>query len=218
MSQNPPIQILLVDDQKMWLEALPALLSDVAELAIAGIAASGTEALRWCAQTKPDLVLLDLAMAEMDGLETLEALLNMYPDLKTLLLTNHDDVALIMDGLVGGAMGVVLKGSSKSELVHAIRQAYDGHYYCDPLIFGKIVEHFRQQGNIRPKDETPCPLTAREREIIALKAQGKTNKDIAEQLFLSEHTINTHTKNILSKMEAKNTVEAIAKGRKAGCF
>lgn len=218
MPEYPPIRLLLVDDQQMWLEALPALLSSAEEVEIVGLASGGVEALRLCSQEKPDLVLLDMAMPDMDGLETLGKLLALQAGIKVLFLTTYDDVSLIMEGLVGGAQGVVLKGSSKSELLRAIKQVHEGNYYCDPQVFGKIVEYFRQHGKLKLRADTTCPLTSREREVLALKAQGKTNKDIAEELFLSEHTVNTHMKNVLSKLDAKNTVEAIDKGRQAGCL
>jgi len=220
MPNTPPIRILLVDDQQMWLEALPALLSSTEELKIVGLATGGEEAVRLCEQEKPELVLLDMAMPDMDGLEALGKLLALQAGIKVLFLTTYDDVSLIMDGLVGGALGVVLKGSSKSELLRAIKQVHLGNYYCDPQVFGKIVEYFRQHGKLKLKlrADTSCPLTSREREVLSLKAEGKTNKDIAEALFLSEHTVNTHMKNVLSKLESKNTVEAIDKGRQAGCL
>ncbi|HMQ63077.1 MAG TPA: response regulator transcription factor [Flavilitoribacter sp.] len=205
-AESQPIRILIADDQRMWLEALTALLSTIPGFEVAGTVTSGEKALAFCRHNPlPDLILLDLGMPEMDGFETMEKLLAFRPELKIIMLTVHEDFASIQESLQKGARGYVLKISSKEELEESIRQVYSGNRYFDARVRDIITE-----GMMSPvKKNGPSPLTPRETEVLGMLAEGRTSGELAKELFLSVNTIETHRKNILAKLGAKNIVEAI---------
>lgn len=209
MTDTRKIRILIVDDQQMWLEALTALLSTIDGLEVSGRVTDGEKALAFCRQELPDLVLLDLGLQGMDGFEILEKLIQEHDDLKIIMLTVHEDYASIQESLQKGARGYVLKISSKEELEDAIRVVHAGKRYFDERVRDIITESMT--GPV--KKLGPSPLTPRETEVLTLLAAGKTSGELAKELYLSINTIETHRKNILAKLNAKNIVEAIQMGK-----
>lgn len=173
-AESQPIRILIADDQRMWLEALTALLSTIPGFEVAGTVTSGEKALAFCRHNPlPDLILLDLGMPEMDGFETMEKLLASRPELKIIMLTVHEDFASIQESLQKGARGYVLKISSKEELEESIRQVYSGNRYFDARVRDIITE-----GMMSPvKKNGPSPLTPGKRRSWAcwLKAGPAAN-------------------------------------------
>lgn len=213
-----PIRIALIDDHKMWLEALTALLSGVEEVEVVGVAAGGREGLELCLREQPSQVLLDLRMPDMDGMEVLERLLGRQPDAKVIFLTERDDPSFIMEGLAKGIKGYVLKGSSKEDLTRAFREVEAGHYFFDPQVLTRLVLLLLERPQVALGTSGDCPLTPREKEVLALIAEGKSTAEIAEMLCIAINTVDSHRKNIFSKLDAKNAVEAVNKGRELHCI
>ncbi|MCO6480351.1 MAG: response regulator transcription factor [Phaeodactylibacter sp.] len=213
-----PIRVILVDDHKMWLEALSVLLSDIQGVEVVGVAASGGEGLEVCRREKPDQVLLDLRMPDMDGLEVMEQLLAEQPEVKIIFLTEHDDPFYIQEGLAKGVRGYVLKSSPKEYLARAFHEVQAGHYFFDPDILDRLVNRLISQAEVIVDFDGDCPLTSREKEVLALMAEGKSNAGIAGILCISVATVESHRKNIYSKFDVKNAVEAINKGRELNCI
>lgn len=212
----PHIRLALIDDHQMWLQALAALLSDVEEVEVVGAADSGRQGLELCRREKPDQVLLDLRMPDMDGLEVLSHLLAEQPEIKVIFLTEHDDPFFIQEGLAKGVKGYVLKGSSKKYLLRAFREVQAGHYFFDPIVLDRLVSRLISQPE-GGRYDGDCPLTRREREILALIAEGKSTAEIADILCIAPATVESHRKNIYSKLDVKNAVEAVNRGRESGC-
>ncbi|MCO6489586.1 MAG: response regulator transcription factor [Phaeodactylibacter sp.] len=217
MAQKP-IRIALIDDQQMWLEALTALLSGMSEVEVAGVATGGRAGLELCLREKPDQVLLDLRMPDMDGLEVLERLLDRQPEARVVFLTAHDDPFFIQEGLAKGVKGYVLKGSSKEYLARAFQEVQAGHYFFDPPILARLVSLLVERPEAILKNNEGCPLTTREREVLSLIAEGKTTAGIADMLCIAVNTVDSHRKNIFSKLDVKNAVEAANKGRNLNCI
>ncbi len=209
MKDKETIRILIVDDQQMWLEALTALLSTIDGLEVSGKVTDGEKALEFCKLNQPDLILLDLGLTGMDGFETLEKLMQQNGELNVIMLTVHEDYASIQESMQKGARGYVLKISSKEELEEAIRVVHSGKRYFDARVRDIITDSMT--GPV--KKQGPSPLTPRETEVLSLLAAGKTSGDLARELYLSINTIETHRKNILAKLNAKNIVEAIQMGK-----
>lgn len=202
-----PIKVLIVDDVRMFVDSLSALLNTMEGLEVCGKALSGKEALDCCREIMPDVVLLDISMPEQDGMATMLQLKGYWPNLRIIMLTIDDDYASIQECLQKGAMGYVLKDNDVELLHHAIVEVAAGRRYFDPRALDLIVNGV-MNANASSKNG-PAPLTRREVEVLKLLALGKTSDSIAQELFLSHHTIETHRKNILSKMGAKNMTEAV---------
>lgn len=202
----PPIKVLIVDDVRMFVDSLSTLLNTMEGIEVCGKALSGSEALECCRQALPDAVLLDISMPEQDGMATLLQLKAYWPNLPVIMLTIDDDYASIQECLQKGATGYVLKDNDVEILRHAIMEVAAGRRYFDPQVLNLIVGGVTTSNTAK---SGPPPLTRREVEVLKLLAGGKTSERIAQELFLSHHTIETHRKNILSKLGAKNMTEAV---------
>lgn len=221
-SDPPSIKLVIVDDVRMFAEGLSALLGTISQLEVAGIALSGEEALQLCAETRPDVILMDISMPKQDGITSMQQLLSIDPSYKVLMLTVDDDFASISESLQKGARGYVLKENDLEELYRAIREVAAGRRYFDPRVADAMVEHLPDFLANRAKssktDSDDCPLTPREKDILQLMSEGKTSDAIAKTCFLSIHTVETHRKNILGKLGASNAAEAILLGKKHSCI
>lgn len=216
--QDGPIRIAIVDDQQMWLEALTALLSGLPKIKIVGVATGGQEGLDLCLREKPSQVLLDLRMPGMDGLQVLEALAVRQPSTKVIFLTGHDDPVSILDGLTKGVRGYILKGSSQAYLSRAFEEVEAGHYFFDPPVLTRLVKLLIERPQLALETTTDCPLTTREKEVLSLLAEGKTTSKIADLLCIAPNTVDSHRKNIFSKLDANNVIEAVNRGRENQCI
>lgn len=204
------LRLIIVDDQQLFLDGISALLNACPEVAVVGLANSGEMAIELIEQLDPEIVLLDLSMPNIDGLEMLVRLAPYLPKLKVLMLTVHEDFSLIKECLQKGASGYILKINGKDELLRAILDVAAGRRYLDP----KVMEMFIDQ----PTTDNPTiggvaapalVLTKREREVLSQLAEGKTSSEIASILFISINTVDTHRKNIIAKLEAKNITDAV---------
>ncbi|TDA65820.1 MAG: response regulator transcription factor [Clostridia bacterium] len=200
-----PIKVLLVDDHQLIRDGLRKFISLAPEKAVvAGEVASGREAVAAAVNLQPDVVLLDINLPDQDGVATLQRLRQVLPQVKVIILTVYDDEAHVLEAVKAGANGYLLKDISPDELVAALEQAAAGQTPMPPRITGKVVRELRRVS----QENTHIPLTPREIEVLRLVAQGKSNKAIAETLFVSEKTVKTHLTNIFRKLEARDRTEA----------
>ncbi len=196
------IRVLVADDHPLYREGIVFALEQAPNIEIVGQAGSAQETVELAQRIRPDLVLLDIAMPG-DGLEALKALQRACPKVKVAVLTAFDDEDLVRQCLRLGAQGYIVKGITGSELLHAIERIAQGERYITPELAARVLTE-----SITSPPEPHESLTEREREILILLAQGKSNKEIATQLFLSEKTVKHHISNIFRKLQVRNRVEA----------
>jgi two-component system, NarL family, response regulator LiaR len=198
-----PIRVLLVDDHTMLRRGLATFLKVYDDMQLAGEAENGTEAIQRCAETKPDVVLMDLVMPGMDGVMATRAIRQQFPIVQVIALTSFKEWKLIKNALEAGAIGYLLKDVSAEELAQAIRAAHFGRATLSPEATQALVQNAQQP---------PTPgleLTKREREVLALMVDGLNNTQIAGRLKVSPSTIKSHVSNILSKLGAASRTEAV---------
>ena len=203
---NDKIRVYLADDHELVRRGLTALLSTESDLEIVGVGADGQEAVWQVAELKPDVILLDLQMPRVGGIEAITEIKASDPNARILVLTSFGDDEMVFSAIQAGALGYLLKDSSPQELVQAIKNVYAGLLFLDPEIALKVIREINKPlANRQPTQE---PLTVRETEILRLVARGLTNNDIAEQLVVSERTVRTHLSNILAKLHLANRTQA----------
>lgn len=213
------IKILIVDDQSLFREALKTLLNASSEFEIVGDASNGEEALRMVLQHSPDVVLMDLRMPIMDGVDATRRILQMNKPTKVIVLTTFDDDENVFEALRAGAVGYLLKDVSSEKLYEAIKAANQGEYFLLPSITAKVVSEFSRISKPAPRHQDaflPDPLSPREIEIIRLVATGASNKEIAEKLVISEGTVKNHLSSILSKLSVRDRMQAVLKAKELG--
>jgi len=213
-----PITILLVDDQPLFREGLRTLLSVRPDLKVVGEAGDGEEAIKLCRTLKPAVVLMDLQMPVLDGVEATRRLHHEQPDSRVIVLTTFDDDEMVFDGLRAGALGYLLKDAPSEKLAEAIRAAARGESFLQPSIAAKVVAEFARLTTKRspPAQALIEPLSDREQEILALIATGATNREIGNQLFLAEGTVKNHVTNVLGKLGVRDRTQAALKAREMG--
>ncbi len=204
-SGETAIRVLVVDDHTIIRRGMKAVLELVPDIRIIGEAANGLEAVRLAEQFHPDVILMDLVMPELDGIEATRRIKASQPDARILVLTTFTGEEMIFPAIKAGALGYQLKDSSPEALVEAIRAVYHGEPSLHPLIARKVLQEL-----LTPSEKPPTtdPLTQREVEVLRLIAQGCENKEIAEKLVISEATTRTHVSNILSKLHLASRTQA----------
>lgn len=213
------IKVLICDDQSLFREALRTLLSSYSDLEVVGEAANGEESLRLAVSVSPDIALMDLRMPVMDGVEATRRINQLGKGIKVIVLTTFDDDETVFEGLRAGAVGYLLKDVSSEKLVEAIKAANNGEYFLLPSITAKVVSEFSKISKPvrKQKDELiPDPLSPREIEILKIVATGASNREIAEQLFISEGTVKNHLSSILSKLGVRDRMQAILRAKEYG--
>lgn len=214
----PRIRVLIADDQALFREGLRTLLSTRPEVEVVGEAANGLEALAMAAQLQPAVVLMDLQMPEMDGIQATVRMRDRHPDIPVLVLTTFDDDANLFGALRAGAAGYLLKDVSSDTLVAALLAATRGESFLQSTVTGRVVAAFArlmEEGGVRA-DALVLPLSPREREILALLGTGASNKEIADRVNLAEGTVKNHVTNILSKLDVRDRTQAALRARQLG--
>lgn len=217
-TKTQTLHILLVDDQRLMREGLRTLIELEPGMQVVGEAGDGREALAVFETLRPDVVLMDVRMPDMDGVEATRTLVERWPDAKVIILTTFDDDEYVFEGLRAGALGYLLKDVSIQELADAIRAVAAGGVLIEPSVARKVVAEFARLIDPKPKaaDELDEPLSPREQEILRLLAHGLTNREIASRLYLAEGTVKNYVTNILGKVGARDRTQAALRAREMG--
>ena len=202
------IRILLADDHTILRSGIRALLENEPGLSVIGEAEDGRAAVSMACKLKPDVVLMDIAMPLLNGLEATRQIKIQCPDVKVLVLSMHDNEEYIRQALEAGAMGYILKDAAPGELIGAIRSVYRGEAVLSPAVTRLVIEDYLRWGGTRPQDDTDS-LSPREREVLQLIAEGYTNKQIAEILSISIKTVQAHRNNLMQKLDLHDRGELI---------
>jgi DNA-binding NarL/FixJ family response regulator len=214
MDDNP-IDLLIVDDSEAARKGLKALLKPVMDVRLVGEASGGQEAIALAEQLQPDIILMDLYMPDINGIEATRQIVNTSPHIAILVITMYDDDGSVFAAMQAGARGYLLKGASKSEMLRAIRDVAGGAAIFSPAIARRMMNYFNQIQNQTAVYAFP-ELTRRELDVLTLMAQQHSNQEIAETLSLSRKTVRNYTSNIFAKLQVADRTEAILRARDAG--
>jgi DNA-binding NarL/FixJ family response regulator len=208
------IRIVVVDDQVMVREGFGALLDKQPDMTVVGSAGDGLDAVAVCRRVKPDVVLMDIRLPIMDGLQATRELLADPVSPKVLVLTTFDLDEYVYDALRSGASGFLLKDARADELTNAVRVVAQGHALLAPQVTGRLIERFVEQSPPRPRELTS--LTPRETEVLGHIARGLSNAEIAGALSIAEETVKTHVGRILTKLRLRDRVQAVVLAYESG--
>jgi NarL family two-component system response regulator LiaR len=201
------MKVIICDDQAIVRDGLEMLLKLEPDINVVGTAEDGASAVEMVAKESPDLVLMDLKMPVMNGVEATRQIRAKYPEVKVLVLTTYDDDEWVFDAIQAGASGYLLKDTPRDEVVKVIRGTVSGKVYLDPSVAGKVLDQVSSRQTQLPTLIT-SKLTEREIEVLRLLAKGLNNKDISERLFLSEGTVRNHVSTILAKLGVSDRTQA----------
>jgi len=196
------IKVIIADDHHIFLDGLQSLLKEEEDIEVVGEALNGEQALDLLEKHEVDVALLDVRMPKMDGLEATKVIVKKYPKVKILALTMHKGKDSITGLLEAGAMGYVLKNTRAEELVKAIKTVHAGATFYSDEVTKTVMASYRQR---KAAEESPVQLTSREKEVLRLIVNERTTQEIANELHISPHTVDTHRKNLLSKLNLHNT-------------
>lgn len=210
-----PIQILIADDHQLFRDGLKALLLSAPDTQIAGEATSGKEAISLAAELQPDVILMDLQMPGVNGIEATRQIIQANPQIKILMVTMFEDDHSVFAAMRAGAQGYVLKGAKHEEMLRAIRAVSSGEAIFSPDIAARMMTFFANMRPSQPSQAFP-ELSDREREVLDLIAQDYKNAGIAAKLVISPKTVRNHVSNILSKLQVADRSEAATRARDAG--
>jgi len=209
------IRLLIADDHPVFLEGLEAILGSVPDFEIAGTARSGLEAIRLAESLQPDVVLMDVHMPEMNGIDATREMIKTSPHMGILMLSMLEDDASVFSAMRAGARGYLLKGSRRREIIRAVYAAADGESIFSAAIARRMMYYFDDQ-RAQPQLDAFPQLTARENEILAILAKGHNNAEIGAMLGLRPKTIRNHVSNILNKLQVADRANAIIMARESG--
>ncbi|KGX86834.1 response regulator transcription factor [Pontibacillus litoralis] len=199
------ISVLFADDHEMVRIGVSAYLSAQSDIEVVAEASNGHDAIELALQYKPDVILMDLVMNEMDGIEATKRIINVWPQARIIIVTSFLDDDKVYPALEAGATSYMLKTSKAEEIANAIRATYEGQSILEPEVTGKIMNKMRKPSH-QPLHEQ---LTVREQEVLLLMAEGKSNQEIADQLFIALKTVKVHVSNILGKLEVQDRTQAV---------
>jgi len=203
------IRVLVVDDHTIVRDGICALLALVADMELVGEAANGVEALEKVRQLNPDVVLMDIAMPIMDGVEATRRIRKEFPKTKVLVLTQHDEEDYIFSIIEVGAQGFISKTAASSELASGIRAVHHGDSFLSPSAAKFLVKDYQQGASMRKKHDPYEQLTNREREVLKLLAEGYTTQEIADMLVISPKTVEGHKTNLMAKIDIHNRIDLV---------
>ena len=211
------IRLLICDDQAIVCEGLRAILEPVQQIEVVGVANNGVDAIELTRTTQPDLVLMDLKMPRMNGIQATKAICEQFPDVRILVLTTYDEDEWVIDAIRSGAAGYVLKDTPQEDLLKAIMETMKGWSHIDPQVAGKLLKHVADQADrVLPDRKLISQLSEREHEVLRLLATGLSNADIAQTLFLSDGTIKNYVSIIFSKLGVADRTQAAILAIRAG--
>jgi NarL family two-component system response regulator LiaR len=210
---NQPIRVLIVDDHAMVRKGMMALLAAYPDIQVIGEAANGAKAIEQADKLHPDVILMDLAMPVMDGIDAIKQIIEIHPEQRIIVLTSYMGDDKLFPAIKAGAMGYLVKDAQPEELIESIRNVYAGEPSLDPTVTWRIL---RGMSGAEPAKRSADDLSEREIEVLRLLSQGKTDQEIANQLVLTDVTIRTHISRILSKLGLKNRVQAALYGIRTG--
>lgn len=213
---EPNIRILVVDDHQLFREGLIALLNAAPQTSVVGEAGAGAEAIAQAEALGPDVVLMDVQMPDMNGIEATRRILADHPTIRIVMLSMLEDDDSLFAAMRAGACGYILKGADKAEVLRTVAAAAEGQTLFGAAIASRITRFFQRS---HPLNTTVIPfpdLTEREREVLDFIAQGLNNQEIAHKLFISNKTISNHISNIFNKLQVADRAQAIVKARQAG--
>jgi len=211
-----PIRVLLVDDQRLMRDGLRTLLELENDIEAVGEASNGQEAIQAYADLQPDVVLMDIRMPVMNGVEATVRLCQDWPEANIIILTTFDDDEYLFAGLRAGAKGYLLKDVSGDELATAVRAVASGSALLGSSVAQRVLSQFAGQNPAKPAASLPDPLSDRELEILQLIAKGLSNPEIAARLFLAEGTVKNYVSNILQKTDTRDRTQAVLKAQSLG--
>ena len=211
-----PIRILVVDDHKLFREGLIALLNGAAETAVVGEAGTGEEAIAQTKAATPDVVLMDIQMPDLNGIEATRRILADQPDIGVIMLTMLEDDDSLFAAMCAGARGYILKGADKAEVLRTIKAVAEGQALFGPAIASRLTSFFQKGGQMETAGVPFPDLTDREREVLTLIAQGTNNKDIAARLHITSKTVSNYISSIFNKLQVADRAQVIVKAREAG--
>ena len=204
------MRIVIAEDHTILRAGLRALLSSRKDIEVVGEAGDGREAVRIVDKLVPDLLLIDLSMPKMNGIEAIREIKGRHPQIKVIVLTVHKSEEYIIASLDAGAKGYILKDASHNELILALEYVMDGKIFLSPSISDKVVGAYLEQKKKKNTSSLLDNLTSREQEILKLIAEGYRNKEIAEHLFISLKTVEKHRSNLMQKLDRRNTAALTA--------
>ena len=210
------IRVLLAEDHAVVREGTSGLFSREDDLEVVGEAADGEEAVKMADELAPDVVVMDISMPVLNGIEATKRIKEADPSIAVLILTAYDNDQYIFAVLEAGAAGYLLKNISGRELVGAVRAVHAGESILHPIVARKVVDRFMRQGAPAQSEESGEVLSERELRVLKLAARGLSNKDIAQELFLSVRTVQSHLGNIFNKLRVGSRTEAVLRGLKKG--
>lgn len=196
---------MIADDHQLFRDGIASLLSVDEDFEIIGQAANGRELLQLLDKMQPHVVLIDLAMPDIDGLTVMAKARKLYPDIKFIVLTMHEEGQYVTRSVRSGAFGFLLKNTDEKELKHAIHTVFEGKKYFNQQISSLMIDNMALEGN------SPKQLSQREMEVLQMVSEGKTTKEIANELCVSTRTVETHRVNMMKKLDVQNTAEMIKK-------
>jgi len=202
------IRVLICDDQDVVTEGLRAILGTSPDIEVVGVAHDGAEAVDLTPVVRPDVVLMDLKMPGVNGIQATRQIKDRYPGVRVLVLTTYDADEWVFDAIRSGADGYLLKDTPRQDLVAAIKGTSAGHTHVDPGVAGKLFDHIAQTSPAAPDTAVVSALTERELDVLRLLARGLSNADIAKRLFLSEGTVRNYVSAVLAKLDVTDRTQA----------
>jgi DNA-binding NarL/FixJ family response regulator len=209
------LRVLIADDHPLFRHGLAALLGASVDFEVVGEATTGEEAIELAVQLQPDVILMDIQMPGVNGIEAARRILHISPQIRILMITMFEDDASVFTAMRAGARGYVLKDAQKVDMLQAIRAVGRGEAIFSPAIATRLIDFFSAPQPVTPPEAFP-ELTEREREILDLIAQGQNNTEIARRLVLSPNTVRNYVSNIFSKLQVADRAQAIIRARDAG--
>lgn len=218
MESTEKIKVLLADDHVIVREGTKELVQRQPDMQVVAEASDGVEAVELARLYRPDVIVMDIAMPNMNGIEATKQIKKILPSTAVLILTAYDSDQYIMALLEAGAAGYLLKNVRGNQLIEAIRAVYSGESILQPSTTRRVIDHLKIRSIKTEEESAANTLTEREMEVLKLAAKGVSNRDIAEQLFVSTRTVQTHLSNIFKKLAVASRTEAILYGLKRGWF